>query len=122
MTTTALTTTDRTLTTTDVMTAFGAFLRLYVADGDASFETIRSYYGNTAQFVVWCGEHGINPVTVTEDDSYLLPGVGGSLRGWDGGHQAGGDPTTVRGGSVARAQARQSGCWTESTKGQNGTI
>ena len=44
------------LTTTDVMTAFGAFLRLYVADGDASSETIQSYYGNAAQFVAWCGE------------------------------------------------------------------
>jgi integrase/recombinase XerD len=68
MTTTALTTTDTALTTTDAMTAFGAFLRLYVADGDASPETVRSYYGNAAQFVVWCGEHGINPATVTEND------------------------------------------------------
>jgi len=68
MTPTALTTTGRALTTTDVMTAFGAFLRLYVADGDTSPETIRSYYGNAAQFVVWFGEHGINPATVTEDD------------------------------------------------------
>jgi hypothetical protein len=53
MTPTALTTTDRVLTTTDVMTACGAFLRLYVADRDASSETIRSYSGNAAQFVVW---------------------------------------------------------------------
>jgi len=59
MTPPALTTTDRVLTTTDVMTAFGALLRLYVADGDASPETILSYYGKAAQFVVWCGEHGI---------------------------------------------------------------
>ena len=50
------------------MTAFGALLRLYVADGDASPETILSYYSKAAQFVVWCGEHGINPATVTEDD------------------------------------------------------
>ena len=68
MTPPALTTTDRVLTTTDVMTAFGALLRLYVADGDASPETILSYYGKAAQFVVWCGEHGINPATVTEDE------------------------------------------------------
>jgi integrase/recombinase XerD len=68
MTPTALTTTNRALTTADVMTAFGAFLGLYVADGDASPETIRSYYGNAAQFVAWCGEHGINPATVIEDD------------------------------------------------------
>lgn len=64
----ALTTTDRALTATDIMTAFGAFLRLHVADGDASPETIRSYYSNAAQFVTWCGEHGINPATATEDD------------------------------------------------------
>jgi hypothetical protein len=69
---TALTTTDRALTTTDVMTAFGAFLRLYVADGDASPKTIRSYYSNAAQFVAWCGEHGINPATVAGDDIALI--------------------------------------------------
>jgi hypothetical protein len=79
------------LTTTDIMTALGAFLWLYVADGDASPTTIRSYYGNAVQFVAWCGERGINPAT-------------------------------VRGGSVARTQARQSRCWPESTEGQNGTI
>jgi hypothetical protein len=60
MTPTALTTTDRALTTTDVMTAFAAFLWLYVADGDTSPETIRSYYSHAAQFVAWCGKHGIN--------------------------------------------------------------
>jgi hypothetical protein len=59
---------DQTLTPTDIMADFGKFLRLHTADGDASPETIRSYYGNAAQFVVWCGEHGINPATVTEDD------------------------------------------------------
>jgi hypothetical protein len=72
MTPTALTTTDRTLTTTDVMTAFAAFLWLYVADGDTSPETIRSYYGSAAQFGAWCGEHGINPATVTGDDIVLI--------------------------------------------------
>jgi hypothetical protein len=60
MTITALTITDRALSTTDVMMAFGVSLRLYVADGDAFPETIRGYYGKAAQFVAWCGEHGIN--------------------------------------------------------------
>ena len=41
---------------------------MHTADGDASPETIRSYYGNAAQFVAWCGEHGMNPATVKEDD------------------------------------------------------
>ena len=67
MTTTALTTRqDQTPTTTNVMTAFGAFLRLHVADGDASPATFRSYHSNAGQFVAWCAEHGINPAT--EDD------------------------------------------------------
>jgi site-specific recombinase XerD len=69
MTTTALTTRqDQTPTTTNVMTAFGAFLRLHVADGDASPATFRSYHSNAGQFVAWCVEHGINPATATEDD------------------------------------------------------
>jgi len=72
MTPIALTTTDSALTTTDIMTAFAAFLWLYVAEGDASPETIRSYYGNAAQFVAWCGEHDINPATVTGDDIALI--------------------------------------------------
>jgi hypothetical protein len=59
---------DQTLSTTDIMADFGKSLRLDTANGDASPETIRSYYGNAAQFVVWCGEHGIHPATVTEDD------------------------------------------------------
>jgi hypothetical protein len=35
----------------DLMTGFGQFLRWHTADGDASSETIQSYYGNMAQFV-----------------------------------------------------------------------
>ena len=44
----------------DIMEDFGRFLRLHTADGDASPATLQSYYGNEAQFVAWCGEHGIN--------------------------------------------------------------
>ena len=65
---TALTTTDRTLTTTDIMADFGRFLRLHTADRDASPATIQSYHSSAGQFVPWCGEHGINPATATEDD------------------------------------------------------
>ena len=35
----------------DLMAGFDRFLRLHTADGDASSETIQSYYGNMAQFV-----------------------------------------------------------------------
>jgi integrase/recombinase XerD len=69
MTITTLTTRqDQTPTTTNVMTAFGAFLRLHVADGDASPATFRSYHSNAGQFVAWRAEHGINPATAIEDD------------------------------------------------------
>jgi integrase/recombinase XerD len=50
------------------MADFARFLRLHTADGDVSPATIRSYYGNAAQFVAWCGERGINPAAATEDD------------------------------------------------------
>jgi integrase/recombinase XerD len=63
-----LTTTDRTLTTTDILADFGKSLRLHTADGDASPATIRSYHSNAGQFVAWCTERGINPATATEDD------------------------------------------------------
>jgi hypothetical protein len=53
--------TDQTLSTTDIMVDFAKFLRLHTADGDASPATIRSYYGNAAQFVAWCTEQGVNP-------------------------------------------------------------
>jgi hypothetical protein len=47
------------------MMAFGAFLGLYVADGDASPETIRSYYGNAAQFVEAARLEQLRPVLAT---------------------------------------------------------
>ena len=69
MTTTALTTTDsNTPATRDLLSHFGAFLRLHVADGDASPNTIRSYYSNARQFAEWCREQGIDPAKATEDD------------------------------------------------------
>ena len=44
------------------------FLRLPTADGDASPQTIRSYYTNAARFVSWCRENGIDPPTATDQD------------------------------------------------------
>jgi len=52
------------LATTDVMTAFGAFLGLHVADGDASPEATRSCYGNAVQFVAWCGLASLDRASV----------------------------------------------------------
>ena len=47
---------------------FGKFLRLHVADGDASPATIKSYWSNARQFVGWCQENQVDPATATEDD------------------------------------------------------
>jgi len=47
---------------------FGRFLRLYVADGDASPATIRTYHAQAAQFVTWCEERAIHPAQATEQD------------------------------------------------------
>jgi len=47
---------------------FGRFLRLYVADGDASPATIRTYHAQAAQFVAWCEEKAIHPAQATEQD------------------------------------------------------
>lgn len=54
--------------TADPLTAFADFLRLRVADGDASPLTVKAYQSNVAAFVAWCQEQGINPAQVTDDD------------------------------------------------------
>jgi integrase/recombinase XerD len=52
----------------DLLAGFAAFLRLNVAEGDASKETVRSYHAQAGQFVAWCTEQGINPAAATEAD------------------------------------------------------
>ena len=63
-----ITTTTRTLTTSDLLADFGEFLRLHVADGDASENTIQSYHSNAAQFVRWCEDEGLDAGRATEQD------------------------------------------------------
>jgi integrase/recombinase XerD len=53
---------------TDILTTFAEFLRLNVAQGDASPETVRSYHAHVGQFVAWCREQGVDPATATEGD------------------------------------------------------
>ncbi len=53
---------------TDLIEIFGRFLRLYVADGDASAATMRTYHAQAAQFVTWCQQCGLSPATATEED------------------------------------------------------
>jgi len=69
MTESALTTTGTAkLAQTDLLDAFAAFLRLNVAEGDASPHTIRSYYTHVSLYVSWCEEHGINPAQATDKE------------------------------------------------------
>lgn len=53
---------------TSLAEIFGQFLRLYVAEGDASPATMRTYHAQAAQFVAWCQQQDISPSTATEHD------------------------------------------------------
>lgn len=53
---------------TDILADFGEFLRLSVADGDASSHTLRSYHTHASQFVTWCQRVGIEPASATDTD------------------------------------------------------
>lgn len=46
---------DYELVAGSILTDFGKFLRLHIADGDASPLTLHSYHANAVQFVEWCG-------------------------------------------------------------------
>ena len=48
--------------------AFADFLRIEVANGDASQDTITGYRGVVAAWVKWCSDQGIDPATVTVSD------------------------------------------------------
>jgi len=48
------------------------FLRLNVAEGDASEHTIRAYLTHVAQFVAWCRETNLNPNHATDQDLSLI--------------------------------------------------
>lgn len=47
---------------------FAAWLRLGVADGDASPATIRTYSAQAGRFVSWCQEREISPAEAGEDE------------------------------------------------------
>ncbi len=54
--------------TPDFDAAFADFLRLRVADGDASPHTLRSYYGHMRAFVSWCDGQGVGHGQLTAGD------------------------------------------------------
>lgn len=51
-----------------ILNVFAEFLRLDVANGDASPDTIRGYWGEVAHWVRWCQERGIDPARATVAD------------------------------------------------------
>lgn len=63
-----LTITNHSLATTDLGQAMADFLRLNVADGDASPKTIASYLTEVRQYTLWCETARINPARATEND------------------------------------------------------
>lgn len=52
----------------DYLARFADFLRLDVANGDASPATVRTYFAQVRQWVAWCEENGVNPGTATTED------------------------------------------------------
>ena len=48
--------------------AFADFLRLDLANGDASEDTIRGYRSMVGRWVAWCGEQEVEPATATVAD------------------------------------------------------
>lgn len=51
-----------------LLEAFGQFLRVDVANGDASLDTLRCYRSEVAAWVRWCQEQKINPAEATTAD------------------------------------------------------
>jgi site-specific recombinase XerD len=52
----------------DGLLVLADFLRLNVAQGDASERTIRAYLDHIRQFVGWCRDNEVNPSTASETD------------------------------------------------------
>lgn len=52
----------------DLLAAFADFLRLDVAQGDASPETVRAYTSQVQAFLGWCQAERVHPALATEED------------------------------------------------------
>jgi len=51
-----------------LLDAFADFLRLDVANGDASADTLRGYKAQVGAWVQWCQKKGVNPAAATTTD------------------------------------------------------
>ncbi len=52
----------------DLLKAFAEFLKMDVANGAASMDTIRGYKAQVGQWVKWCLENDVDPATATVND------------------------------------------------------
>jgi site-specific recombinase XerD len=52
----------------DLLAAWADFLRLDVAQGDASPRTVATYQAQVRDFLAWCEAQGVHPALATEDD------------------------------------------------------
>jgi site-specific recombinase XerD len=52
--------------TADVLDQLATFLRINIAAGDASENTIRAYLSHVGQFVEWCWNEDLDPGRATE--------------------------------------------------------
>lgn len=59
---------DQPLTIDDMLGRLAQFLRLNVADGDASRHTLRTYMSHVKQFVEWCEAQGLHPARASHED------------------------------------------------------
>jgi site-specific recombinase XerD len=57
-----------TVASSELDSAFTRFLRLDVANGDASIDTVRGYRSQLAAWVSWCADHAVDARTATADD------------------------------------------------------
>ena len=62
---TALVTCRPVPTRSELDAAFADFLRVDVARGDASQDTLRNYRAEVGAWVTWCIEQGFDPATVS---------------------------------------------------------
>lgn len=53
------------VTPSQLETAFANFIKIDVADGDASSDTVRTYGHQMRQYLLWCIKFGVNPTTAT---------------------------------------------------------
>lgn len=59
---------ERAVTMPDMLERLAEFLRLNVAEGDASQHTLRTYMSHIRQFLEWCVLEDLHPITASRED------------------------------------------------------